>query len=1191
MKLDTIQTSFASGEFAPSLFGRTDIAQYPNALEQLENFLVRPYGSVISTPGTEYINACKTGGATSIARLIPFIFSRTDSYVIEIGVGYFRFYTAGAVVVSSGTTPYEVAHTYTASEIPEIQIAQVNDVIYLAHSAHAPAKLTRISSNSWTLSNLSFIGGPFLPDNTSAVTITPSATTGSITLSASGNIFTPSGSTLGHKNTYWAINSAITDSTTGLQVRGYVQITSITNPSTAAATVIKNLKVTTATTNWAEGAWSDVRGWPARVCFHQQRLFFARTSYQPQNLWGSVPFVYEDYSVNTGQDDDALNIQLLSGESNDIKWIASGDKLVAGTYGGDFVIGSGDDSPLTPDNTNVLGKTSWGSEAIQPRRIGNFLYYVQRFYAKLREFFFTWDFNTYKSNDKTILAPHIAGVGGFKEMSYQQNPDTVLWAVCSSGVLATMTREVDQEIQGWAKQTTDGYYESVATIPSQDSPHDEVWVIVKRNISGSDVRYVERFKSQIVPDRQDKCFYVHSGLAYDAFNATSTPTSASISLSINSNTKLLLHCNGSHGAATFIDSAQGKVVTPSGNAQTVTDVKYFGSAAAFFDNILGNDSYVKLLLHFDNNVTDSSPSARSVTNTNVSFSSDTYKFGGYSAIFNGVNSQLVMADSADFFLSNNDFTIDFWWKPTDLTNGQGFYYQGSGVGNNTQIYWEASDSTLNIFVPGSSITHKICSFIPTVGVWYHIAFVRNGSNWYIFVNGISQSLTNSTDSASFVNYTGSVFVGSLDLATFGYPLAGYLEEFRFSNGIARWTSNFTIPSNFYAPSTSASYLNLSDSTDWTFGSGDFTIDFWFRTSSLPSAGQRWSIFEQLQIFATDNANGYHGELYNNGSFQFRAYNGTASAVVFSSAGTIAINTWYHVAIVRNGNSHILFINGTNVSSVTDTTSWPDAVAPLYIGRGTDTVNTYFFQGHLDDFRLTKGQALYTANFLIPTVEASNPIGSIYTVTSSASYFAAGSVGKRLRAIDASGLSVGEMTITGFTSGTVVIGTVTKDFDATSYAAGRWGISVAALSGLNHINGKTVNILSDGIKQAQKTVSSGAITLASDAFYINVGLPYTQKLKTLPQEAASQRGTAQGKLQRINQVGLKVYRSHTAFKIGRDSSNTDTLRAISSTLYSGTIANIMFKGDYKYGAQVYLENSDPLPIELLSIMTALDTQDK
>jgi hypothetical protein len=100
LKIETVQTSFVGGEFAPALQGRTDIAQYGNACATIENIIIRPFGSAISCPGTEYISACKTGGTTSTVKLMQFIFSRTDSYLIEVGVEYFRFYTNGGQVES-----------------------------------------------------------------------------------------------------------------------------------------------------------------------------------------------------------------------------------------------------------------------------------------------------------------------------------------------------------------------------------------------------------------------------------------------------------------------------------------------------------------------------------------------------------------------------------------------------------------------------------------------------------------------------------------------------------------------------------------------------------------------------------------------------------------------------------------------------------------------------------------------------------------------------------------------------------------------------------------------------------------------------------------------------------------------------------------------------------------------------------
>src|SRR3990167_9944086 len=102
MKVDTIQTSFTGGEFGPSLFGRTDLAQYANACEIVQNFLPRPYGPAISMPGTRYV--ATVSDSTLRTRLIKFVFNRADAYAIEMGDLYMRFFTnRGQVVTKVGT--------------------------------------------------------------------------------------------------------------------------------------------------------------------------------------------------------------------------------------------------------------------------------------------------------------------------------------------------------------------------------------------------------------------------------------------------------------------------------------------------------------------------------------------------------------------------------------------------------------------------------------------------------------------------------------------------------------------------------------------------------------------------------------------------------------------------------------------------------------------------------------------------------------------------------------------------------------------------------------------------------------------------------------------------------------------------------------------------------------------------------
>lgn len=549
-KVDVIKTSFTGGVFGPNLFGRTDIAQYDNAVQLAENMLVRPYGPAISTPGTRYVNECKFSalGTDSQVRLLEFVFNRTDAYIIEMGEYYFRFYTSRGVVTSNSTV-YEISHIYSGSEIKDVQYCQLNDLIWMAHPDHPPQLLTRLASNNWTIENYDFLGGPFLDDNTENITIQASATAGTlvtITLSATSSSISfvaSSSSTRGHQNTYWKIGGIHTTSTTALQ--GYVKLTLISSSTIAKATVMSTLSTVATTSTFAEGAWSDVRGWPARVQFHESRLFWARTDTEPQGVWGSHNYIYDQYALDEQADDEGINIKLASNQSNEINWLASGNSLLAGTYGGAFVINGGEDAAITPTNITAKQEVSFGTEAIQPRRIGSFFYYVQRFRRKVRELFYLWENNAFKATDKTILSPEIAG-NGITEIAYQEVPDTILWCVTTDGTIATMTREIDQEVQGWTIQKTRSgdRYESIAVIPSQSEKLDEVWVVAQRTVSGSTIKTVEYFENIEVPLRQDKMVYLHSSLEFNAYDLTNSSNSnCTISLTATSGSTIVLTCS------------------------------------------------------------------------------------------------------------------------------------------------------------------------------------------------------------------------------------------------------------------------------------------------------------------------------------------------------------------------------------------------------------------------------------------------------------------------------------------------------------------------------------------------------------------------------------------------------------------------------------------------------------------------
>jgi hypothetical protein len=555
--------TFAKGEISPLVVGRVDTEQYVSSLDKCRNCIIRPYGLVMRRVGTEYITSTKNNG---VAKLIKFVFSNTDAYMIEMGAGYFRFYTNGGAVIktladtdawltatnyvvgdfvkessiiyyciedhTSGTFAtdlaadkwvaqdiYELPNEYTEDQLDLIQYAQIDDVIKLVapttdtSTDMYPKELIRFSSNEWTFTDVDFICTPFLDDNLTTTTITPSATTGTITLTASTSIFES-----GHIGSFWKIGG--TTGTPSLQ--GYVQITAYSSGTSVTAVVQSTLSGTGATTDWAEGAFSDVRGYPSCISLFSGRLYYARTTYEPRGVWGSRPYAYESFlPAVDNEDDGAIDIELgATGDSNDIKMLASGLALVVGTYGGEFVVTAGDGgTAITPSSVTASKRTSWGSEQIQPINLGSFIYYMQRGARKLREFYYLNDYQTYKSVDMSILSEHITE-SGLKDIAYQQNPDSVIWGCRNDGKITAFCREVDQEVAAWSLIDTDGLYESVEILPSYDGYYDETWYIVNRTIDGQTKRYIERSQNPITPEIQEECFYVDCGLTYDAYSIT-----------------------------------------------------------------------------------------------------------------------------------------------------------------------------------------------------------------------------------------------------------------------------------------------------------------------------------------------------------------------------------------------------------------------------------------------------------------------------------------------------------------------------------------------------------------------------------------------------------------------------------------------------------------------------------------------
>ena len=501
-------TSFVSGDLGAKIDGRTDFAKYGTGCKSLQNFLVHPQGAATRRVGTQFIAEVKSSAAKT--RLIPFEFSTTQTYILEFGNQYIRFFKDKGQILSSGV-PYEISSPYLTAELFDIKFSQSADVMYITHPNHAVRKLSRTAHTSWTLTEVDFTDGPYLETNSTTTTLTPGATTGTgVTLAASANLFaaTDVGRLVNFSN-------------------GYAKIATFTDAQNVTINIEDDFDNTNAVTDWKLGAFSDTTGHPSSVSFFEQRLVFAGTTDEPQTLYFSKSGDYENMTAGTNADD-AMIYTIASNQVNAIRYLKAQRTLIVGTTGGEFTVSAdGTDAAITPTNITIKKQSSYGSANVDAQPAGNSILFLQKAKRKIRELTYNFDVDGYVAADLTILNDIVTKTG-INEMAYQQEPDSILWCVRDDGVLAGLTYQRSENVIAWHRHIFGGAFgsgdavcESVATI-SGSLTEDELWVIVKRTINGATKRYVECFSDFDFDETTATDFkFVDSHLSYSG-SATTT---------------------------------------------------------------------------------------------------------------------------------------------------------------------------------------------------------------------------------------------------------------------------------------------------------------------------------------------------------------------------------------------------------------------------------------------------------------------------------------------------------------------------------------------------------------------------------------------------------------------------------------------------------------------------------------------
>jgi hypothetical protein len=241
--------------------------------------------------------------------------------------------------------------------------------------------------------------------------------------------------------------------------------------------------------NNAPAEWSSNNGYPRTGAFYQDRLCYASSTLFPSRLWISKVGNYTDMTSGTN-DSDGMTLNLLSGTSDVIYWLASAKAILVGADSGIWQItaATGATTALSPTNKKADKISYFGSSAVMPAKLGDTIIYPGNPASKMRELTPN-DMGDYKSGELSILSEHLFNQKTVTQLAYQQSPFEIVWCRLSDGTIAALTYMQEHKVVAWSRQAS-GNIQSVATIPG--TYETELWAAIDRVISGNTATYMER---------------------------------------------------------------------------------------------------------------------------------------------------------------------------------------------------------------------------------------------------------------------------------------------------------------------------------------------------------------------------------------------------------------------------------------------------------------------------------------------------------------------------------------------------------------------------------------------------------------------------------------------------------------------------------------------------------------------------
>lgn len=460
------QNTWGKGQLGAYMDARSDLKIYRESAKSISNFLVLPQGGLDFRRGLEFIDQLDVEDASQV-RLVEWAFNADQKYLLAFtdeSVAIYRDKELKATIV----TPY------VGEDLRDLRFTQSGDTMIIVHDFYDPAGLERDGTDvDWTLGVIDFQTVPFFRHNT-AQDMTPSGTTGSITL------------TLSPTDDYF------TSDHVGVKVKvngGQATITAVTNGYTVSATVTANLSGTSSSSAWEEELWGTAKGFPRTAEFHENRLWFGGVRDASNVMAASKVADFFNFDLGSGNDDEAIVYSVANNQVQAIRDLKSqGGVLNIFCDSGTFVGKAGSDA-ITPTNFIVSSQTTTGVLGIPVVEVGGELIFAANNSKDIYSFYYDFASDSYKTDLKTVVSHEIftgtaRPLAMAKIRSYRDTQANVMIVPRSDGTLAMLTIDTPREVLAWYVWSTSGSFHDAVTVGTDHGDGliiDTVYLVVERD--------------------------------------------------------------------------------------------------------------------------------------------------------------------------------------------------------------------------------------------------------------------------------------------------------------------------------------------------------------------------------------------------------------------------------------------------------------------------------------------------------------------------------------------------------------------------------------------------------------------------------------------------------------------------------------------------------------------------------------